>query len=550
MRFDDMLATVMAQPQADAVACHIKWRQLIDILADVRTAHAPIARQRAFALLGELKAKIAPVVRASVARAVAPRVTAPALVNYFAQDDPAIAAPVLRQAHLSVDQWCALIPTMPSASRALLRERRDLPTGVETALNSYGHADFALEAPPGDPESAKPAPGLTPIADIVARIEAFKQRRAAIPEQNAALVAQFDFETDDAGSVIFVTQQPREPIIGINIAAASEGWLCGVDGHAAGAFRAHNQFRGARLRIAGNSPVSGDWVIDGDPIFEPQRGAFLGYRGSARRPLPHERAEPPASVKTSHDTENESLRQLVHELRSPLNAIQGFAEMMDRQMLGPLDESYRTRARAILHEGERLLRAIEDVDTAAQLEAVPARVHVDTIVDAAALLTRVSREFVELTNTRHVHLRITRAAETMPVRVDSPALHRLFARLLGCVLGMAVEGETLEVTLERDGLLVRCAIGRPRCLVGLEEAQLTDPSYGPNGDWPDAPLLGLGFGLRLIANLARTLNVKFHIGDTAFVLILPSAQDSATERERTHHRHVDHRIAPRPTTTD
>src|SRR3546814_5026107 len=100
-------------------------------------------------------------------------------------------------------------------------------------------------------------------------------------------------------------------------------------------------------------------MISGVPFFDPRGGRFCGFRGTARRvqedaavaaeelasPTPaaptilaerrQEQKEPPSP---------DAIRQMTHELRTPLNAIVGFAEMIDRQMLGPAAQGYRDRA--------------------------------------------------------------------------------------------------------------------------------------------------------------------------------------------------------------
>ncbi len=62
---------------------------------------------------------------------------------------------------------------------------------------------------------------------------------------------------------------------------------------------------------------------------------------------------------------------------------------------------------------------------------------------------------------------------------------------------------------------------RPRAIAGLNEAALLDPGYSPDGDWPGAPALGLGFALRLVRNLAEAGGGALVIGDRRFSLYLP-----------------------------
>ena len=64
-------------------------------------------------------------------------------------------------------------------------------------------------------------------------------------------------------------------------------------------------------------------------------------------------------------------------------------------------------------------------------------------------------------------------------------------------------------------------------LAGRDERTLLDPDYSPDGDWPDAPLLGLGFTLRLVDRLATQAGGRLTIADDRFELVLPGRQSLA-----------------------
>ena len=65
----------------------------------------------------------------------------------------------------------------------------------------------------------------------------------------------------------------------------------------------------------------------------------------------------------------DSLRELVHEIKTPLNAIIGFAEIIEGQFLGPADRRYRERAAEIVAQARLLLGAIDDLDFAAKIHS-------------------------------------------------------------------------------------------------------------------------------------------------------------------------------------
>jgi signal transduction histidine kinase len=255
----------------------------------------------------------------------------------------------------------------------------------------------------------------------------------------------------------------------------------------------------------------------------------MGYRGSARRPRLDEvaRAQLHASDKAGlfgTDFPADSLRQLVHELRTPLNAIVGFAEMIDGQYLGPAGANYRSRANSIMEQASMLLSAVDDLDTAARIETSRFTYDEDA-VDAVALLCRLHDAYERVAKQRHSRIAIEIMRDLPPVRVELSALERMFARMLAATIGLAQEGETISATMAMGDLsrrpMVRLSIDRPRAIEGMDEAALLDPGYSPDGDWPGAPALGLGFALRLVRNLAEAVGGALVITDRKFSLFLP-----------------------------
>ena len=86
----------------------------------------------------------------------------------------------------------------------------------------------------------------------------------------------------------------------------------------------------------------------------------------------------------------DSLRELVHEIKTPLNAIIGFAEIIEGQYLGPADRGYRDRAAEIVRQARLLLNAIDDLDFAAKVHSASGAER--ERVDLGALIEREAAE--------------------------------------------------------------------------------------------------------------------------------------------------------------
>jgi signal transduction histidine kinase len=222
----------------------------------------------------------------------------------------------------------------------------------------------------------------------------------------------------------------------------------------------------------------------------------------------------------------DSVRQLVHELRTPLNAITGFAELIEGQYMGPAAAPYRQRAGRIMGDARQLLAAIDDLDTAARIETK--RLDLDPrAIDAAAMVARLHQSYARVAADRGGALTLDLAEAVPPARADEAAAERMFGRLFAATIGLAGAGETLAISLAAAprgaGRSLRLAIDRPAAIAGLDEAGLLDPGYSPDGDWPDAPALGLGFALRLVRNLAEAAGGALEIGPERIALVLPAA---------------------------
>lgn len=547
MRFDDRLATVLAQSAESDAERQALWRQLTDLLAQ-EPDDAP-SRDAAFARLRDWRGEMPEQVRRSAAAALAWQELPDDLILFFAEDLPSIAAPVLGTAYALDAHWAQIIPQMSPVGRALLRHRRDLGPAARWALDSFGAHDLIIPAPAPSDEVAAPVemdgppreeaeaqPAAHNIAELVARIAAFREGRAGdspFPQLQAAqpprIADEFRFEAGPNGVINWCDLDARGAIIGLSIASADETRAHGVDGQAAGAFRRRSSFRDARLTIAGEGAIGGEWRISAVPVFDQVSGRFCGYRGSARRPRLNESAELPGLFGTS--LPGESLRQLAHEIRTPLNAIIGFAEMIDRQILGPVSALYRTRAATILAEARQLLATVDDLETAARLDARALKL-TPRPIDAAAFVAGLGGGLGAFAAERGVAFDLSLAPGLPPIDADLVSVERIVGRLGSALIGIAAEGETIAARLDGgEAGSVRLSFSRPAILGGRDEASLFDPAREIEMEMSEAPVLGLGFTLRLVRGLAEAVGGRLVTEAERFVVVLPTTRPDQTAAE-------------------
>ena len=414
--------------------------------------------------------------------------------------------------------------TDDSAFASFASVAQALPAVVEARRRVAGEqAELAPEPPEPAPLVADPAPGPFQIPDIVARIDAFRRQRdeaSAAPapapltsRAPAGPARRFQFETDADGIIRWVDGVDRSAVIGISIAYGAAG-AAAVDGSATGAFRRRARLDDARLEIAGQSASAGAWRISAMPCFDRVSGAFIGYRGAARRP----RADEQAHIESGSV---DSLRQLIHELRTPTTAIAGFAEMIESEVLGPVGHAYRGYAGTIVEQARALLGAIDDLDLATRIESRALDLR-PSDVPLAPILVRIVKDLEPLATLRGAETTLDIGYDVL-AKGDDRVIERLLARLLAVLVSAARAGETIAVLATREDSDAVVRMTRPEALTvtsGNASALAIDAEEEAAAG---APLLGSGFALRLAMNLARELGGTLLIGEARLTLRLPAA---------------------------
>ena len=529
MRFDDRISTQMRLPTLDVSAKTSVWAQLVDVIAQHGCVLDVGRRGAIFAHITELGKAVPLERRISVSRAVA-RVGAHSdAVTLLGSDVPRVAAPLLSVIKLDADDWAEHLPNLPPASRALIRSRRDLPQATSMMLAQFGSSDFALPASDVALDNGAVPPSVTPIQELVERIEAFQrqraQRLAAAPlvvlESPSTSARRFRFESDRDGLLCWVDGAPRGALIGMSLAELAQPASFGVDGHATGAFRQRMGFTDARLLVPGSGDAGGSWLISADPLFNEEDGRFTGYRGVGRRPDPEEHLNSDMQVATLPEMPADSVRQLSHELRTPLNAISGFAEMIDQQVLGPAAAPYRHRAQAIMADARYVTEIVEDADLSAR-QGQPSLGDSNT-TDIAALLHNM-KEAVEAQASRRAIRLDLKLAKGSHISTAGPDIClRAISRFLMSMVSACADQGALEAELSQGPLGTELSVQRPLALAGMgTEALFETDAVSATGMAP-----GFGFSMRLVDSLSRAAGGRFVIGRDELTLILPRAHSNA-----------------------
>jgi signal transduction histidine kinase len=517
VRFDDRLLTVLNQPAEDRHDAAVRWRQLVDLVARAGANSASTVTADALEAIRTEAPRVDEAVRAATARAVAALPLPLGLLEYFASDSLSVAAPVLAAATLDPRQWQALIAVADDETRAFISTLHpDLSPTVPVREAARRQPEYAEVA---QAEQAIAPAGSPSLQDVIDRIERRRRLRsgqaAAEPAQSPAPAAGspalFRWECGPGGEIAWVEGAPRGPLIGRSIARQDDYGGNRLDAEVVRAFSVRAPFRDALLRVGGSGPVGGLWKISGVPAFEPADGRFAGYRGVALRDAAPAPATPAPEAVPDMLSDPDSVRELVHEIKTPLNAIMGFAEIIEGQYLGPADRGYRERAAEIGRQARLLLTAIDDLDFAAKVHS--AKGSVRERVDLGALIGRAADELREIASRRGLEVALIPTRVEVSAAVEAELADRLLFRLFSALADRAGQGERLEIRAEIAVGGPRISISRPAALVAISDQDLFGSSGGEG--------IEAGFSLRLVRGLARIAGGDLVASRDAFALRFP-----------------------------
>lgn len=583
MHFDDRLATVLHHRASGERAARVQFRQLLDLLGSSPDDGEPSLVRAAYRRLDALSRLIPAGQREQLAAECSGRIRNLRLVAWLASAEPSVAIAALSRAHLTDAQWTALIPELPVRARGLLRHRAALPQPASALLERLGVFDRALPEPmpelmdddeaidtsalvadsdtvgasaldlgefPDEDYVLSPAPRTGPPVDapidtsdlgaLVKRIEAFQRARAKRPPPPAAdspplplddenepasravpSVFAVLFTTDTAGRIDWAEPAIAPLLVGTLLASTDAGERNGV----ARSLARRRPIVGAAIRLAGGEAIAGDWIVDAAPRFAPRSGIFQGYVGRCRRAAPS--AQDTQAVRAA-----DRIRQLLHELRTPVTAIQGFAEVIQQQTVGPVPHEYRALAAAIAGDAARMLAGFGELERLARLEAGTQDMPQGTS-DFVAIVRRQTIQLQSVLSPRVARLDPVWALAEARVALGPDCAETLAWQFLGTVASAAAAGERIALELAGEHDRLRLTVQLPAALVHVVDVFAAD--VRPAGGALGVGLFGAGFALRLARAEARAAGGELvREAPARMVLTLPLANPFAPLRNNSH----------------
>ncbi|SME94102.1 PAS domain S-box-containing protein [Tistlia consotensis] len=243
------------------------------------------------------------------------------------------------------------------------------------------------------------------------------------------------------------------------------------------------------------------------------------------------------ALETTDRLKSEFLANISYELRTPLNAIVGFAEILQKQYFGELNERQLDYSQAIVESSQRLIGLINDILDLASIEAGYLRLD-QSPVDLHALLVAAQNLWRERARARGLDLVLDCPENIGALECDERRMTQALFNLLSNAFKFTPEGGTITLSAERVEGEVRISVSDTGIGIPLQDQARVFGKFervdysGSRGRQP-----GAGLGLSLVKSL-----IELHGGwiemesavdlGTKVICHLPAKPQVAREPER------------------
>src|SRR5258708_3672069 len=223
---------------------------------------------------------------------------------------------------------------------------------------------------------------------------------------------------------------------------------------------------------------------------------------------------------------SEFLARISHELRTPMNSINGYSEMLLQTVYGDLNAKQMDRVERILRNGHNLLALIDDLLDISKIDAGKMELQIESVDLKQELASTINNLESQATG-KGLYLKLEVPEDLPSVQADSMRLKQIITNLLGNAVkftqtgGVTVRAEVIEAedTIMIATTVIDTGIGIKNEDQGIifDEFRQADGSttreYGGTG-------LGLAIAKKLVEMMDGRIWVESEVGHGSKVIVL------------------------------
>ncbi|MEM6538455.1 MAG: ATP-binding protein, partial [Pseudomonadota bacterium] len=217
-----------------------------------------------------------------------------------------------------------------------------------------------------------------------------------------------------------------------------------------------------------------------------------------------------------------------YQLRTPLNTIIGFSEMLDGEMFGVLNERQKDYVASVLSAAYSLKDLISDIMDLAAIDAGKVSLE-ETDVNIRELLTNAAAHAALKAEDTQISLKVTCADDIGSIQADDRRLKQVLFNLLSNAFAYTGSGGEVTLSADRAPGLIRIWVEDTGRGVSPEDQAKAFNAFEASG-----PSAGAGLGLALVQRFVNLHNgwVRMESAPakgTRVTLFLPSSKSESPQ---------------------
>lgn len=197
------------------------------------------------------------------------------------------------------------------------------------------------------------------------------------------------------------------------------------------------------------------------------------------------------------------VRDLVHELSTPITPLAGYLRILQGEKLGPLSPQQKKVLESMLGSVQRLSRIVENLSDFANLQTSTAILKLEP-VDPDALVDELLADLRAAVRDAQVHVTVTKSGGGALV-ADAKKLKQAVANVVGNAVKFSPHGGEILVELVREPDVLRVAVyDQGPGVVPKEQEAIFEPfHHAATRGADDARVPGSGLGLPVARRIAE-----------------------------------------------
>jgi len=243
----------------------------------------------------------------------------------------------------------------------------------------------------------------------------------------------------------------------------------------------------------------------------------------------------------------EFIAKVANEVRTPLNTIHGFADILGKEMFGELNNRQREYADGILETSDRLSDVVADILDLATIEAGRMKLSIDTI-DGHTILLDAFNSVSDRAQQKNLQMNFDCPPDIGWLSADERRLKQVFINLLNNAVTFTPKLGTITLSAERDddGLTVLISDSGPG-IPKSERDRVFEPFAHAGGETRagDGPGLGLTIVRKFMELHGGAVEIRSNKArGTTVVCVLPdNGSDIRVASNAGHHAIVTDKAA-------